>query len=722
MPKKDYPRLSDGQCDELECIIEELDTRFDVAQDCLIPADTSDDLLQILGLDPSKVVSDPRYDMLKGTLASNRPKSHIFDTVTASKRTISAKKIKHVPLLTSIDKASHEDLPVQKEQLWKWLVDCTAKAPKSVRENPLYTLKGETYKSQDVTYPRNYYYQQWKLDGVSIQIYYKDGELAAAGLRPRDGEYGEDVTEQAKYVQGIPTKLKLPITCAIRGELIVLTSDFPKVQAWKKQQGEKEFSNQRSAAVGGIRQFNDPEKTKHHLVTFIAHGITQANPSYKTEIEKAIWCNKQLGIQFVQTRTFNFYDLAKMETAAPALDYRVDGVVIGVDSLDEQTQLGTHGDKPDGNPRGKIAWKFAEERQSAVIKDIEWRVGRTGVIKPVAIFDPVRLADTNVSRATLHNLGVMIRRKIGLGTEIIVQKAGNIIPKVVGVKSKPCDPDYPKTCPSCGCLTTVTHAPAKNKQEEMWELRCENPDCSAKQVSRYCHWFKVLGCLGMGEATVEILLSTGKIHNRADFYSLSIQDCLAAGLSEREALLTLAAINMIYDPEHIEDKELMAKLKTAISSPKKVAAWKFFAALGIHTAGEDSGKSLISHFGSLDKIRAASINELEATDGIGKKTAEIIHSYLQSHSHEIDRLLRSFELEFPKKGKLTGVTFCLSGSLSQGKAFWKAKIEEQGGKCAGSVSKKVGFLVAGTGSGDKSAEATALGIPIIDVEKLKQML
>ncbi|MCK9458294.1 MAG: NAD-dependent DNA ligase LigA [Proteobacteria bacterium] len=730
-----YPKLNASQCDELEAIIAELDTRFDDGEDCLIPADTSDDMLKLLGLDAATPVSDPKYDMLKGTLQANRSDSKIFKTVTASKRVISTKKVKHVPLLTSIDKASHEDLEIQKAQLWKWISDCTEKAPKSVREGKFYVLDGEKYKGSNVTYPRGYFYQQWKLDGVSIQFYYEKGELVSAGLRPRDGEYGEDVTEQAKYVKGIPTKLKVPITCAIRGELIVLTSDFPKVQDWKRQQGEKEFSNQRSAAVGGIRQFNDPEKTKYHLVTCIAHGITWNDSSpipYSTETEKAIWVNKNLGydsahpnepcIRFVQSRSFNFFDLAKMEAEVPSLDYRVDGIVIGVESLDEQSHLGTHGDKPDGNPRGKIAWKFAEEREPAIIKAIEWNVGRTGVIKPVAIFAPIRLADTNVARATLHNLGFMIRKKIGLGTEILVQKAGNIIPKVVGVKSNSCDPTYPKTCPSCGKPTASIHTPAKGNREEMWELRCENSDCPAKQLSNYCHWFKVLGCLGLGEATVEMLMSSGKITTRADFYSLSAADCMAAGLSERESLLTVAAIHMIHDPEHIDDKELATQITAAIKTPKKVDAWKFFAALGIPTAGEDSGKSLISHFRGIDKIQAASVNELEGTDGVGKKTAEIIYSYLQLHSQEINRLLQHFDLQLPKIGKLTGVTFCLSGSLPQGKTFWKAKIEELGGKCAGSVSKKVKYLVAGDGSGDKSAEATALGIPIIDVDTLKNLL
>lgn len=718
-------KLNDTQCEDLEVVIRCLDTLFDEGQDCLVPADTPDWLLKAFHVDPATSVPDPVYDMLKLALKDNKPNSDVLKTVTASQYKSTAKKIKHNPLLTSIEKASHQDLSVQKTQLWKWLADCAAKAPKAVREGPVYDLPGEKYNQQEVTYPKHYFYQQWKLDGLSLQIYYKDGKLVAAGLRPRDGENGEDVTENVKYVTGIPQQLSLPLTCAVRGELIVKLSDFPKVQDWKKSQGEKEFSNPRSAATGGIRQFNDPEKTKHHRITFIAHGIEESNfsgPSnlqkttYKTEVEKAIFANKHLGLQFVQTRYFNFFDLQKMEEQAPDLDYRVDGVVIGVNDLNELDNLGRHGDKPDGNPRGKIAWKFAEERKSAPIKDIEWNVGRTGVIKGVAIFDPIRLADTNVGRATLHNLGFMIRSRIGIGTEIIVQKAGNIIPKVIGVKSGHKDPDYPKNCPSCGGSTTV------QKNKDMVELRCENPDCPAKQVSNYCHWFKVLGCLGLGESTVEMLVSSGKIHNRADFYSLTLQDCRQAGFSERESLLTIAAIHMIHDPEHIEDKELREKIEKITKQLKKVPAWKFFAALGIPTAGEEAGKTLVSNFFAIDKIRNTSVNDLQNTDGVGEKTARIVFDYLKSHSQEIDRLLKSVELEYPKQGKLSGKVFCLSGSIPGGKSFYQTKIEDLGGKCVGSVSKKVHYLVAGAGSGEKSQKASELGIPVLDVDALKNLL
>ena len=704
-------KLTSMQCDELELVIRYLDTEFEEGRDCLLPPNSSKWLLEKFNLSAGDPVPDPTYDMIRYVLKENSPDSNIFKQVTASTHVVT-KKIKHDPVLTSIEKASHQDLVVQKKQLFKWIMDCVVKAPEAVRKGPFYTIKEE-----GETYPRNYFCQQWKLDGVSIGLYYKDGKLVAAGLRPRDGEFGEDVTEQAKYVQGIPSQLNLPLTCSIRGELIVKFSDFPKVQEWKRKQGEKEFSNTRSAAMGGIRQFNDSEKTQYHHVSFIAHGIERIEkPPYETEEEKAIWCNKNLGIQFVQTRPFNFYDLKKMEDVVASLDYRVDGVVISVDNLEEQISLGRHGDKSTGNPRGKIAWKFAEEKKPAVIKEIEWGVGRTGVIKPVAIFDPIRLADTDVRKSTLHNLGYMLRSEIGIGTEIIVQKAGNIIPKVVGVKSGKCIPSYPKNCPSCGVKTIIVN------NGDMTELKCENPDCPAKKVANFCHFFKVLGCLGLGETTVEILLTSGKIHNRADFYSLSINDCIAAGFSERESLLVIAAIHMIDDPEHVGDQELREKIKFAIKTNKKIPAWKIIAGLGIPSAGEDSAKSLISQFGAIDKIREATIDEVVAVDGIGSKTATMIVSYLKIHLREIDRLLRHFEPEYPQKGKLSGVVMCLSGTIEDGKEFWKQKIEELGGKCVGSVSKKVNFLVAGEGSGEKTQKAKELGIEVLDIVGLRKKL
>jgi DNA ligase (NAD+) len=711
---------------DLERIIPILDTLYEEGNDCIHP-------------DTGLVVSDPEYDVMRRELKFLKPNSSIFATPTTSK-VLAVKKVKHNPPMTSIEKASHEDLAVKEEMLFKWMNDCVTKSQKVPKE--VFDLDGKVlpvidpktlepqksgvlhppkkYLSNIVTYPRGFFYQSYKLDGVAVALYYENGELVKAGLRPRDGVNGEDVTEQVKFVSGIPQKLKTSVTCSIRGELICKLSDFEQVQIDLKAAGEDLRANPRNHAAGGIRQFKDPSKVKMMRLSFIGHSIEdlQGKIPFNTEIERAKWCNTQLGVLFIRIEPFNFYQLADLEAHAEYLDYEVDGVVIGVDDLEEQEQLGRHGDKPSGNPKGKIAWKFAEQRQTPIVKNIEWCPGRTGAIKPVACFDAVELAGTMVSRATLHNIGFMKRGKIDVGTTIEVLKAGKIIPKVVGVVKGQCqgEPDYPKNCPSCGQPTTIRNT------KEASELICENNNCPAQNVSNLCHFLTTLGCLGLGESRIEQLVESGVVKNRADFFTLTVADAEKAGLSERQAMLAVATIHMIPSPEQMEDDELQKEIDKAIVKKKSVPLWQIIAALGIPSAGKSAGKVLVGHYHSFDKIRAATVQDLQTVPEIGEKTATVLVDFFEDNKKEIDEILEHLEPELPKVGKLTGKKFCLSGGFESGKKFWEQKIEDLGGKCAGSVSKSVDYLIAGEGSGSKSDAAKKLGIPILDIEDLKKML
>ena len=741
-------KLTSEQLDELESVISHLDSLYNDGQDCMLPTVVSDWLLAEFKLDCNRPVPDPRYDFMRKALQEDRPDSDVFKDVTAGKDDSSAKKIKHHPPMTSIEKASHEKLDVKEGMLFKWMADCVAEASPVVKSGSFYdlgakkiplvdakTLKPVEGKKVDVPertfsgkvfkYPRDYFCMSYKWDGVAVALYYEKGILTKAGLRPRRGVEGEDVTENIKHVKSIPHQLKEPITCRITGELICKKSDFPKVQVWKKKCGDKEFANERAATVGGIRQFSDPSKTEYHCLSFMGHGLEGvAKPQYKTEIERAKYVNQVLGVPFVRVMSLNFYLLDTLEKHAPELDYEVDGIVVCVDDLDAQEQLGKHGSSVTANPKGKIAWKFAEEEAQPVIKDKEWNTGRTGAIKPVAIFDDVRLAGTNVGRATLHNLGFMIRNKIDVGTQIRVLKAGKIIPKVVGVVGGRCKgmPEHPKKCPSCGGPTTVENTPAAGGREEMWELFCYNDDCPAKNITGLCHYFATLGILGIGESKMEQLVKVG-VKNRADFYSLTVPEiAVGSDLSYRQASLIVAAIHGIDHPEQIDEDDLSKKIAVACKRKKSLPAGMFFAALGIESAGKSAGKALVEHFGNFDAIRSATVAELESAEGVGHKTAEIIYGYLRSHSKELDDLLKHIELELPKTGKLSGKSLCLSGGFEEGKRYWEEKIEALGGRCSGSVSKKTDYLVAGDGSGSKSDKAKELGIPIIDIEALKKML
>lgn len=694
------------RADELERVITHLDTLYERGDDCLHP-------------DTGIRVTDGEYDSLRRELQTLRPDSSIFSSPTASQAIAIVQKVVHDPPMTSIEKASHEDVAIQEETLFKWIRNSLDAAPPEVQTRTHEEVEGKTYKDEPVTLPKDYFYVAYKLDGVALALYYTDGTLTAAGLRPRDGIHGEDVTEQARYVSGIPQKLKQNISCSIRGELVCKLSDFAKVQESLAKEGEKLRANPRNHAAGGIRQFKKPSKTKKMRLSFIAYGIEGlAAAPYSTEIERSEYCNQKLGVPYIETRPFRFENLAQMEADIAELDFEVDGAIIGVNNLEDQEQLGRHGDPRTGNPKGKIAWKFREEEATPVIQSIEWQTGRTGKIVAVAVFDAVRLAGTNVSRATLHNAGFMQRNQITIGSHISVRKAGKIIPKVTGVVAGQGAPNFPETCPSCSAVTQLV----EGGSADMLELVCRNPACPAQSIHSLCHYLDTFGVLGLGESRVTSLVDGNQVSMPADFYGLEIDQAMACGLTERQSLLAIAAIHMIPAPDKLENANLVQQIAVARGQKKHVPLWQLFAAFGIESAGKSAGKSLAAHFGNFEKIREASIEELLEVEDVGEKTATTIHEYLREHATEIDRLLEHVEPELPKTGTLTGKTFCFSGSFEDGKRHWEKRVEELGGKCTGSVSKKTDYLVAGPGSGSKSEKAEKLGVAIITIGELQTLL
>jgi DNA ligase (NAD+) len=702
--QKDEERAHD-----LERIIAHLDTLYERGDDCIHP-------------DTGIIVSDGEYDAMRRELAELRPDSPVFRTATASNLESAARKITHHPPMTSIEKASHEDIATQEKMLFKWMCDCLAGVPPRNGDS-LVEIKGKIFKGEPVRYPADYFYAAYKLDGVAIALYYEKGRLKVAGLRPRDGVHGEDVTEQVQYVAGVPRRLKTPVTCSIRGELICKQSDFEKVQKELAERGEKLRANPRNHTAGGIRQFKDPAKTKLMRLSFIAYGIESLDhPPYHTELDRAAWCENDLGIPYVETKPFRFEDLAKLEAKASKLDVEVDGVVLGVNNLEDQEQLGRHGDPVSGNPKGKIAWKFREEEAEPLIEEIEWYTGRTGKVVPVAVFAAVRLAGTNVTRATLHNAGFMKRNGIAVGTQIAVRKAGKIIPKVTRVVSAAGEPEFPENCPSCGTQTELVKGGVGKDGEDMLELVCPSRDCPAQNVAGLIHFLSTLGVLGLGESRITQLVDAGAIQTPGDFYRLDVETAMAAGLTHRQALLAVAAVQMIPSPDQLESDELQRRIDEEQSKKKVIPLSQLIASFGIESAGKSAGKALAAHFGSIEKLREASIEELEQVEDVGTITAEAIHKYLDEHAAEIDDLLQFIEPEVPKTGKLTGKTFCFSGSFVEGKRHWEQRVEELGGKSTGSVSKKTDYLVAGPGSGSKSEKAEKLGVPIVTVEELAKML
>lgn len=488
--------------DQLEFIISTLDTLYELGENCIHPI-------------TNKLVSDAEYDEMRTRLAKIKPNSYIFDTVTGSTYKSAAKKVTHNPPMTSISKANGT-----------W--DEKMKILKDWEKNVVKELnKGNV---------EDFAICAFKWDGVACALYYEKGKLISAGLRPRDGVSGEDITENVKYVEGVSEDLPINFTGSIRGEIVCMKSVFEKKNKELAKRGEKTFANPRNYAAGSIRQFKDPKITKERCLSFTAYNIISDDAPSDNEVERAKWCNKVLKIPHVQVRSFNYDYLKKMEDFSASLDYEVDGIVISINSVEDREQLGSHGDSPTGNPKGRIAWKFAEEMKEVEIKSIECCTGRTGRIVPVLMFDPIQLAGTNVTQCTGHNYGFMIRNKIKVGTVIKIIKSGKIIPKIVGVIKNTGDWDYPKKCSSCNSDTHIVQG------GDGVELECHNNNCVSKIVNCLCHYLNTLGVKGIAESTVEKLVEAGLVRYPADFYRLDYKQLQDLGLGDRNSILIIARL------------------------------------------------------------------------------------------------------------------------------------------------------------------------------------
>lgn len=649
-------------------------------------------------------VNDPEYDELYKTLKKGKPDSEAFKGTTPGHTQITGKEIIHDPPMTSIAKADGED---RKEIYESWLADCAKRLGLKVEELEVV--------------------QSWKRDGLAARFNYKKGKFVSAGLRPRDGVHGTDITQYAKYIRGVPMELALPLTLSLNGELECWKADFEAVNAEMDAAGEEPYKNPRNYTAGQMGR-DDPEEMKDGKIRVTFHSISgfdNWHKHYHTEIERAKWANQEHGLDlkgaFVQVQPHDFQDLLKMEIDQNNLPYEVDGVVLKVADLEAQEQLGNTGDDPVKEPRGALAWKFKEPTAEAKNNHLEWNASRTGRVVPTAIFESaVKLAGTMVSRATANNYGWAKAMGIGKGTILRVQKAGKIIPNIKGVVSDAVECiDAPTKCPTCGYKLRV-HENNGNQ-----DLMCDNPDCGAKQTRAWQFFFQNLDAKGLGLSAMERILEGGKVKQLPDFFTLGLQDLLDCGFSDRQAALALATI---WKVEPDKDNELLIrKIKTAQKRKLKVQGWKFFAALGIPGAGKTVGKILIDVFRDFDKIIQVDQDDLLEIDGIGPKTAETILIYFQEHEGDVRKLLKYFELELPATGKHTGKTFVLTGSFDPNKSHWQKRIEAEGGKIASSVGSKVDFLVLGDPPDPnkpttKEQAARKHGVPMINVQQLEKML
>ena len=688
-----------SEISDLELIIVHLDNCYYVSsEECVNPL-TGD------------IVTDNEYDALIRRMRQINPNWEGFDTTYAADEEVIGKKVKHDPPMTSIAKCNGTQ--EEKETvLLKWMEDCFKNIPRKIKGfetgdlNFLFAEKSEKYS------------MSFKHDGIAVSLEYENGKLVRAGLRSKTGDDGIDCTAKVRTLKNVPHTLSEPWTMTVRGEIETYIDIFEKVNASLSDKDKK--TNPRAYTAGAMNRKTAAEM-KDMGLSFVAYKILKFNDApYKTEIERAKWAEEVAGFKFVKTIPFTFAHLCALEKVHREVEFMVDGAVISVNNLEDQEALGTHGNRADSNPKGKIAFKFADEVKEAIVTSIEWQTGRTGTITPVLNFDGIQLEGTTVSKCTAHNLGLIKQNKIGIGTKVAIIKSGKIIPKIKSVIEAKGDVVFPDACPTCGHQTTEVDG-----NNGTLSLVCKSSSCSAQKIQNLEHYLKRIGVKGIAESAIKKLSEAGLVHEPADFYRLTLDKIKGIGIKERSATLILARVKMVVAPEQEKDNSVLLVLLNKIKDKKiPVKMETFIAALGIDGAGRELGRIMAENYDSLDVVRRLSATELEAHDGIGPITAANVFCYFKDYARQVDDLLNFIKIEVVEKksGNLDGKKICLSGSLPGGKAKWKTLIEDNGGKVASSVSKKTDYLCAGEGSVGKTDKATKLGVPIITTEDLEKMV
>ena len=550
------------------------------------------------------------------------------------------------------------------------------------------------------------YVVEIKIDGLSCSLEYANGELVRASTRG-DGIVGEDVTANIRASKKIPKTLKnAPEFLEVRGEVYMPHEAFRHLCAEQELQGAAPFKNPRNAAAGSLRQ-KDAKITGSRGLSIFVFNVQQVRGKELTTHAESLDYLKSLGLP-VSPRYHIVHDIEdaireieQIGQNRSKLDFDMDGAVIKVNDFAQRAQMGS----TNKFPRWAIAFKYPPEVKETTLRSIEVAVGRTGVLTPTACFDPVFLAGTTVARATLHNEDFIRQFGLCIGDAIQVQKAGDIIPEVIGVVHHPEDAapyQMPEVCPSCG-------APVVHLEDEA-ALRCVNPECPAQSLRNIIHFASrdAMDIDGLGTAVATQLVEKGLVHTVSDLYDLTL-----------EQLLTL---------EKFKEKKA-TNLLHAIENSKQNNLDKLLFGFGIRNIGDKAAALLAEHFGTLEAIREADIETISEIDGFGGVMGQsVVEFFAKDGTTDLVHRLADAGVNMtwkgePKGDKLAGKTLVVTGtleSLSRNEA--EALIVKNGGKASGSVSKKTAYVVAGVAAGSKLTKAQTLGVPVLTEAEFLAML
>ncbi len=546
-----------------------------------------------------------------------------------------------------------------------------------------------------------------KVDGLSVAVEYRDGVFYRGATRG-DGRVGEDVTENLRTIRSLPMTLpeKLP-RLIVRGEVYMSRSVFEEINAQREIEGKPLMANPRNAAAGSLRQLDSRIAAQRKLDIAIFNLQLCEGRSFETHTQTIEYLKSQ-HFKVIPQCCLNGEDeivseIARLGEEREQYPFDIDGAVIKLDDLRQRDVLGS----TSKCPRWAVAYKYPPEQKPSVLKDIVIQVGRTGVLTPKAVLEPVRLAGSTVSFATLHNQDFITGKDIRIGDTVIVRKAGEIIPEIVEVvmdKRPESAVPYamPDVCPVCGAAVV--------RDEDSVALRCSGAECPAQRLRNLTHFVSrnAMDIDGLGPAVINSLIESGLVKTAADLYTLRVED-----IAPLERMGNKSASNAVAAIEKSKDNDL----------------WRLIAALGIRQVGDKAAKVLASHFGTMEALMNATEEELTAIDDVGPITAAFIRSWMDSEQSRdlLNRLMEAGVNMTDRTEKVdarfAGMTFVLTGALTK---FTRDEatemIELRGGKASGSVSKKTTYVVAGENAGSKLTKAESLGIPVLTEEEFLQML